>query len=117
AFEDREQPDGPGADDHDIGVEQRAGLGCASLVRIRHGRIDDPFEVPTCPIARRHSTPVGRRAPWGMKGSAGRKGRGSGICWDMDKGAPITVDLPDEAATARLAGRLAPLLRAGDMVA
>jgi tRNA threonylcarbamoyladenosine biosynthesis protein TsaE len=35
----------------------------------------------------------------------------------MDQGAPITVDLPDEAATARLAGRLAPLLRTGDMIA
>lgn len=32
-------------------------------------------------------------------------------------GGGIVVDLPDEAATAALAGRLAPLLRTGDVVA
>jgi len=31
--------------------------------------------------------------------------------------APVVVDLPNEAATARLAGRLARLLRPGDVVA
>jgi tRNA threonylcarbamoyladenosine biosynthesis protein TsaE len=31
--------------------------------------------------------------------------------------SPITFDLPDEAATANLARRLAPILRAGDVVA
>ncbi len=34
-----------------------------------------------------------------------------------DPAATLTIDLPDEDATAAFAGRLAPLLRAGDVVA